>query len=58
MYLKNSKTGEVFCYNERLAAKPGFVKVATLEAAAKDESKEVVEAAVKAAAAKQSRGRK
>lgn len=36
MYLKNTKTGEVFCYNERLAARPGYVKVAKLESDKKE----------------------
>lgn len=58
MYLLNTKTGEVFVYNERLAARPGFVKKESLEDAAKDESKEAAEAAIKAAASKQPRAKK
>lgn len=53
MYLLNTKTGEVFCYNERLAAKPGFVKRESLESAKDDGKDAATEAAVKAAATKQ-----
>lgn len=53
MYLLNTKTGEVFCHNERLAAKPGFVERESLESAKDDGKDAAAEVAVKAAATKQ-----
>lgn len=57
MYLKNIKTGEVFCFNERLAAKPGFVKVASLEEARNDPKEAATEAAVKVATSRKRNGK-
>lgn len=60
MYLKNTSTGEVFCYNERLASKPGYVKQESLHAAPVNvESPEAAtQRAIEAAAKKQSRTKK
>lgn len=49
MYLKNTKTGEVFCFNERLAAKAGYVKLRSLDA--KEDAADSPEAAAQAAQA-------